>query len=307
MRPILCLLTSLLTFLTTVTAADASVTIVPLNEKDKTAQDFSFVGSLVNINNYSCGSGTVIGDGSFVLTSRHVITHDGRSDGMVLDPSNFVFILDGTGYSVEKIYANNPNDIAILKINGKYPRAIKIHASNKLVGKDFYGAGFGKSSSNPQYNKIDWNIDYGERRIFKNTIAGSISSIVIQNSTIKVETEYFFYLRDPASKLAIEGEGIFGPGDSGGGIFIDNCGQLELVGVVRALTLESPITGYFVDVYSCKEWISSIVPDAFCEEKVVLPKISSVTIRNEALTVDSCIAFIEKRRRLRVKARHEKF
>ncbi len=306
MRPILCLLTSLLTFLTTVTAADASVTIVPLNQKDKTAQDFSFVGSLVNINNYSCGSGTVIGDGSFVLTSRHVITHNGRSDGMVLDPSNFAFILDGVGYGVEKIYANNPNDIAILKINGKCPKAIKIHASNNLAGKDFYGAGFGKSSSNARYDKIDWNIEYGERRIFKNTITGSISSIVIQGSAIKIETEYFFYLRDPASKLAIEGEGMFGPGDSGGGLFIDNCGQLELVGVVRALTLESPITGYFVDVHSCKEWISGIVPDAFYEEKVFSPKISSVTIRSEALPADSCIAFIEKRRRLRVKTRYKK-
>lgn len=133
-----------------------------------------------------------------------------------------------------------------------------------------------------------------------------MSSILIQNSSIKVETEYFFYLRDPASNLAIEGEGIFGPGDSGGGIFIDNHGQLELVGVVRALTLESPITGYFVDVYSCKKWISEIVPDAFCEEKVISPKISSVTIRSELLPADSCIAFFEKRRRLRVKARHER-
>lgn len=306
MRPFLCLLTSLLTFLTTVVAASASVTIVPLNKKDKTSQDFSFVGSLVNTNNYSCGSGTVIGDGSFILTSRHVITHNGLSGGMVLDPSNFAFILDGTSYSVDKIYANNPNDIAILKINGKCPRTVKLHSSNNLVGKDFYGAGFGKSSSNAKYDKIDWDIGYGERRIFKNTIAGSINSIVIQKSSIQVETEYFFYLRDPASKLAIEGEGVFGPGDSGGGIFIDNNGRLELIGIVRALTLESPITGYFVDAHSCRSWILNIVPDAFCEEPINGKSLSCETLIPPYSYADSCFVYCQKKRRLRIITKNEK-
>lgn len=304
MRPIICLLNVLLTYLTTVVAANASVTIVPLNPKDKTSQDFSFVGSVVNINDFSCGSGTVIGDGSFILTSKHVITDNGTANGLVLDPSNFAFVIEGTGYIVEKIYANNPNDIAILKINMKYPVAIKLHASNNLVGKDFYGAGFGKSSSNPKYNKIDWDIEYGEMRIFKNTITERTISITVKDSKIKIENDYIFYLRDPASRLAIEGEGIFGPGDSGGGIFINNCGQIELIGVIKAISLEHPIMGYFVDIHSCKDWICKIVPDAFCEEKVISPNLASVVFGNKSLKADSCIAIFEKKRRLRVKFKH---
>jgi hypothetical protein len=222
---------------------------------------------------------------------------------MVLDPSNFIFILDNIVYTIEKIYANNPNDIAILKINGKCPKAIKIHASNNLVNRDFYGAGFGRSSSNAKYNSIDWDIDYGEKRIFKNTIMGLVNSIYIQDSTIQIETEYFFYLRDPVSKQSIKGEGIFGPGDSGGGVFIDNFGQLELIGVIRALTLECPITGFFVDAYSCKNWISEIVPNAFCEQ-ASSPKTSSVVTKTKPLTVDDCLVFFEKRKKLRVRFSH---
>lgn len=302
MRPITCLFTSLLLFLLSPISGKASVTILPQKEKDKTTDDFCFVGTLENISNNSAGSGTVIGDGSFALTARHVVTHNGETYGMILDPSNFVFTINNIKYNVEKIYADNPNDIAIIKLSGIYQNPVKIHNSGNLSNTIFYGAGYGKSSSDAKYDFINWDIEYGNLRIFKNKISGQIINLYVKDNTLKITTEYFFSLSNPDDDFAIDGEGMFGPGDSGGGIFVFNNDQPEIIGVIKALSIEYPIIGYFVDIYACKEWIEKIVPNAFAEEKFIPSKDSETKISSLSFDDNAC-ALMDKRRKYIVNTR----
>jgi hypothetical protein len=302
MRPIPCLLSSLLILLTTFVAAKASVTIVPLKSGDKTAQDFPFVGSIHNINSGIMGSGVVIGDGMYVITARHVVTHNGEDTGLILEGSNFIFDLGDGGITVERVFGCPDGDIAILKLASKANASTTIYDSSISIGKDFYSAGFGKSCSNASFDKIDWDLPYGTRRIFKNTIQGGIYEITISD-TIKIEKKLTFTLRDPCSNTdpAIPGEGIFGPGDSGGGLFFNNNGRLELFATISSLTTQKPYTGFVVDLYSYKKWIVKLVPNAFSENICMklddMPMNSYLTFVPGACSVRELVVCDKTRRR----------
>jgi hypothetical protein len=78
---------------------------------------------------------------------------------------------------------------------------------------------------------------------------------------------YYFMLRGPSSKVdigqAIMGEGMHGPGDSGGGIFSRFDNQFYLLGIIDAIYDEAPITGFAVELATHRKWIESVVPEAF--------------------------------------------
>jgi hypothetical protein len=267
------------------------VTVIPLNSNDKNAQDFPFVGSLVNINTGASGSAVVIGDGSHIITARHVITHDGTQEGLVLEGANFVFTLEGEGFLVERVFANESSDVAILKLIKKAPCSIKLYNSEDSLNKDFYGVGFGKGSTMACSNLIIWDLPYGTKRIFKNTILGSRYEIRISNNKITLEKKLFFVLRESGNSFykPIEGEGMHGPGDSGGGIFINNNGNMELVAIINSILPQSPIAGFVADLYYCKSWIESIVPNSFADKQSIKLKIDPSIVAGTAVFSVLCI------------------
>jgi len=270
---LLLLLTSLLNFSN---IAKSSVTIIPLGKSDKNINDFPFVGKIENKKFYISGSGTVIGDGSFVLTARHVLTNNCSQKGTISDISNFIFEIDDKIFEVEKIYAHEVADLAIIKLKGKADHSAKLSFSTDFIGSEFYGVGFGQSSDKPNINKIEWNIPYGTKRIYKNTISTKSIDIYIIGSSVKVEKSLFFMLKDPCTlgKIggAISGEGIHGLGDSGGGAFIIEDNELHLFGVITSMTIKFPFIGVITDLSLAKDWISSVVADAYASPKKSIPK-----------------------------------
>jgi len=271
----------------------SSVTVVPLRANDKTIDNFKFVGMMMNVNNASCGSGTVIGDGSFVLTARHVVTHNGSDTGMLLDGSNFVFVIGDKSYRVLNVYGHPSADIAIVKIDGVCEKTAKISYSKSFAGKEFYGAGFGKSASKAKFDCVDWDVEYGTERFYKNRIDIESINLKIVDNNIIMTRIFIFELSDPATlgqkDGAIDGEGMHGPGDSGGGIFILEDGELHVFGVISALTLKPPYAGFIHDVSSCREWIENIVKNAFATPNNQVPNKQNIQIGNigEALIESS--------------------
>lgn len=262
--------------------AFSSVTIVPLKANDKAIDNFPFVGMMINVSNNSCGSGTVIGDGSFVLTARHVVTHNGSDIGMLLDGSNFVFVIGDKKYKVLNVYGHPSADIAIVKIDGIHQQSAKLSFSTRFIGKEFYGTGYGKGSSSTTSKCIDWNLEYGTMRIYKNKMDTEFINLKISGSNITMTRVFIFSLSDPdtlgKNDGAIEGEGMHGPGDSGGGIFVIEDGELHLFGVISALTQEAPYTGFVHDVSACKEWIESIAKNAVAIPKLQAPDEQNIQI-----------------------------
>lgn len=264
-------LITLITLLTTFTAANSSVIFIPFSETDKKVTDFPFIGQIVNINNGICGSGTVIYSGEYVLTARHVITATAEEQGLLLDSSNFVFVLGGKTYTIEKVYGSNNVDLAILKLKEKAPVFAEISKTSFLFGHEFYGVGFGRSISIPDMNDLKWDLSYGTLRHFKNRIEGEYIDIVGKNGVVTVRDLLMFTLEKEDSLNqaggSISGEGMHGPGDSGGGIFILEEGKLKLAAVVSALTTKAPYMGLLSKIHPHLDWINICTGNISKEEK----------------------------------------
>jgi len=264
----------------------SGVTVIPLGKNDKVISNFQFVGMVKNVNNYSGGSGTVIGDGSFVLTAKHVVTHNSQDTGMLLDSSNFVFEIDNKSYKILKVYGHPLADIAIIQIDGVYEKTAKLSFSKDFVGQEFYGVGYGKSSTNPKVNNLVWDLEYGTKHVYKNRIDAENINIKITGNNITKARIFIFDLSDPADldkpNGAVSGEGMHGPGDSGGGLFIIEDEELHLFGIISAMTIDFPYMGFVHDVSFCREWIESIVKDAFA-----IPKPQVATSQNIEINIAS--------------------
>ena len=287
--------------------ASSSTTIISLSKTDKTDKDFPYVGSLINMNNGTGGSGTVIGDGSFVITARHVITSDGSKKGMLLDSSNFLFIAENKLVSIDEVYGHPFCDLAILKLSEKLSTAAKISQRRSITGIEFYGVGFGKGCKDPKFNSINWDVPYGTKRVYKNTIQSVETYIEFNYGYVQKERNIVFVLKNISTlgqdRGAIQGEGMHGPGDSGGGLFISSYNhENHLIGIISAIGTEPVIFGIATDALNCKEWITQIVPDAFEAQKIEATSSSSVLKHKPSFKVDTYNEYvIPNKRRIRIK------
>jgi hypothetical protein len=268
-----------------------SVTVVPMDPLDKNINEFPYVGMVNNYGFYSLGSGIVIGDGTFVITAKHVLSDNGRPDGGIYPVDNYTFDHAGTTYKVEQVWCHPYSDVAIMKLKGKITSTVKIRNNDNLISSEFYGVGFGRSSSMPKFDKIEWDLGYGTKRVFKNTfsVADFRKYRATKDREEYVEKVMLFMVRNPAIESferAIPGEGIFGPGDSGGGLFVKNevTGEMELAASINSILQSGRVFGYGIDLVYIKKWISGIVPDA-----VALPKIEGPAVAPE----NSSNAFLE--------------
>jgi hypothetical protein len=114
--------------------ANASVTLVPLKNTDKNVSDFGCVGRITNILGGSVGSATIVGDGSFIITARHITTLNGTSTELPLPPVGFYFSLEDKHCPIEEIYVHPYADIAIMKLQKTFPNPAKISFPDMIGG-----------------------------------------------------------------------------------------------------------------------------------------------------------------------------
>lgn len=257
----------------TILSAHAGVTILPLCENDRKLEEFEFVGKIVNFNNGISGSVVFINNGNHFITSKHCVTHDGKPEGMLLDATNFVVQQGEEYFLVSRMHQNSHCDLAIGELYRPAKRSVKLLNGQLYGNESFYGAGYGMSCTKTDTEILQFDIEYGTKRIFKNTLQGSFEDYypTLLGNLITAKIHYF-NLRRPGSPCGnpIQGEGIPGPGDSGGGLFIDNNGSLELFAVIFAVQTHAPFFSYAVDLYTQKKWIESICPQAFSTRTIVL-------------------------------------
>lgn len=264
--------------------AYSSIRVVEMDPKDKTAQDFSSVGYILNAYGFN-GSGVLIGPNrDYVITAKHMVTKTLEIDSEIVKPDALRFYLFGqtelTVCSVEEIITEDQWDIAILKIHNP---SIHKEVIGSLIVPDetffldndiFYGVGFGLNSKNP------------ETRPTKYDEAGSRSRLIFKNRIEHIfkSTGLFTYtLSDPStfekSNGAIDGEGLVGPGDSGGGAFIEYKNEFLLGGIAVTLTVNVLNDGKNIFVFedgqtvnlsdpAVNKWLRSVLPaDCFYTKK----------------------------------------
>ncbi len=247
----------------------ASVIVIPFSEKDKKVQDFPFVGKIINTKANGAGSATVIGAGNFLLTSRHLVTEDCSVDGKVLESNNFIFILENVTYDIEKIYADEDADLAILKLKKTCPYFVDKFFNGIEMGEVFYGVGFGRSTTDPYSKNITWDIPYGTKRIYKNRFVFYNDLDTMRYAANNQDTlsfvfhrfGFFDYYSNKFEKnfQPVTGEGIHCFGDSGGGIFIVTKKGICLVGIISSFSKSGSIyKGSIASIKSKKKWIKEI-------------------------------------------------
>lgn len=243
---------------------DGSVVVNPACHLDLKSRDFPFVGGIYNKHTKSAGSAVVIGLGEYIITARHCVTTtlDIAGDAACVD--DIIFIGDDKNYAISQIILNPHADLAICRLLEPHTSSVKIFPYLTL-NDEFYGVGVGRGASAINYNKIEFDLPYGTKRVFKNEMQGLIMK------TFKDEYEqdqkfvmYYYMLREKSfSENQIMGEGMQGPGDSGGGLFLYHDQQIYLIGIISSVADERPIAGFSVELTTQKEWIDSVVSNAF--------------------------------------------
>lgn len=304
MRILLSFVLNVLCLVSTTFSANAGVTILPLCEYDKKIDDFDFVAKIINFNSGVAGSVVFINEGKHFITSKHCVTHDGKPDGMLLDSSNFVIQSGDDYFVVSKLYQNPHCDIAIGELSKKAKNYALILNTSVARGVNFYGVGYGMSSSNTNDETIHFDIEYGTKRIFKNTLQGCFDDYHPYFLDAQIISRiYYFNLRKPNSQFGnpIQGEGMPGPGDSGGGLFVDNDGSIEVFAVICAVQTKHPYISYAIDLFTQKKWIESICPHAFSKRKISLCFLESdIQINYEKITDYYSVYGLYERRKLRI-------
>lgn len=238
---------------------------------------FQAAGYLISSSSF--GSGTVIADGSWVLTAAHVVGSGA--------PSNWSFVLGSSTYSVAAIYVHplwngnisNGRDIALVKLSsavtGVTPAQIYTGSPSALIGAVGYSVGYGLTGTGS--TGYGGGID-GNRRAMENVIDAFYNS----NSNPQ---EWFLSDFDSPSgntnSLGVVGsspnplnlEGVVAPGDSGGPVFVLQGSNYFIAGVHSFLADVGPPIGNNspdarygdllgstrVDLYA--DWINSTIPE----------------------------------------------
>lgn len=161
-------------------------------------------------------TGTVVGNGMFVLTARHCL------DG-ITDPQDARFNLNGTTYFGFDIMRHPTADIAIIKLGVMLSDAYPLYCpTGSTTGLQFCGVGFGYSSNPGGMATSVWDGVYGTKRVFYNVIDGP-------DTGLRGEPTVQYSLTIPNG---IAGEGLHGPGDSGGPMLYNDNGMLKVMGVL---------------------------------------------------------------------------
>jgi hypothetical protein len=231
---------------------------------------FAGVGKLTFGSAY--GSGTVIADGSWVLTAAHVV-HFGT-------PSEWSFVLGTNTYSVAAIILHpnwtgdtaNGHDIALVKLNsivsGVLPAQIYTGDPNDLLGAVGYSVGYGGHGDGlTGYTDFDDNARAMENVIDAFSGDWFLSDFDHPDGT----TNALEYFGSDANPLYLEGMGA--PGDSGGPVFVVVGDNWYIAGVHSFIEDVGPPIGNQdpdarygdilgstrVDLYA--DWINSTVPE----------------------------------------------
>lgn len=202
-------------------------------------------------------SGTAFANGNWVLTARHNVTTDASITGPLKSPAQLRFGLGSSTYIGEALYADFGADLALLKLSTTAPTFAELRDPNggSELGQTFTAVGFGGTDSNGDGT---WGPGgYGLRRLFENRVDNIQSGSLIGQGTV---LRYDF---DKTSGDAIGPlEGIAGPGDSGGGVFLNDGSGFVLTAVISSSG--SPVqgaTGSNVRLADHYDTILSIVPE----------------------------------------------
>jgi hypothetical protein len=191
-------------------------------------------------------SGTVVGNGMFVLTARHCL------DG-IADPQNARFSQNGVTYFGQEIMRHPTADIAIIKLGVMLSDSYPVACPATLTGLQFCGVGFGVGSSNGGTATSTWDLPYGTKRVFYNVIDG-----LSPDGGLNGERAFEYSLTIPGG---IAGEGVHGPGDSGGPMLSNINGTVSVVGVLSyARGTAGPRPGLVAGGPPIDEWTKSRVP-----------------------------------------------
>lgn len=217
-------------------------------------QDFYTTG-LVERSDGFYGSCVVIHDGQWILTAAH----------MVDNPDAFYTVslpyLDSHDFIIDTIYRHPFEDIALCHLNRPAPRCAPISFTKLLVGQRFYGAGYGRSSIDPDPNFILFNRNDQNLRIISNKIehlTNDVENLIVLNDCPHTAD---YDIDCPESLFSVEGEGIVGPGDSGGGIYIYQGRKPYLVGITVSFFYSNRgLNGCFVYLSAYQDWINEVLP-----------------------------------------------
>ena len=175
------------------------------------------------------GSATAVFDGWYVLTARHLVTSDLTITGSVRPAAELRFRLNGTDYGCSSVLADFGADIALVKLNQTCGVSVSLYsaAAGSEAGQIFWAAGFGQTDTTGDGT---WDAGTGGiRRSFRNTVDS------ITNGTLSGQGTVLRYDFDKTTGSPVgQDEGIHGPGDSGGGVFLWDDGEYRLAGVLSS-------------------------------------------------------------------------
>lgn len=240
------------------------VVVNPACQLDLKSKDFPFVGGIYNKHTKSAGSAVVIGLGEYIITARHCVTKTLDIAGEAACVDDVIFIGDDKNYAITQIILNPNADLAICRLLEPHTSSVQIFPYLTL-NDEFYGVGVGRGSSIINYEKLEFDLPYGTKRVFKNEMQGLImKTFRDEKQQDQKFVMYYYLLRDKSFfENQIMGEGMQGPGDSGGGLFIYVDQQIYLIGIISSVSDERPIAGFSVELTTQKEWIDSVVQNAF--------------------------------------------
>lgn len=217
-------------------------------------------------------SGTVIADGSWVLTCAHGL------DQFANNPSVVGFRLGNDIYTAQAIYIHprwngdlrNGGDFGLIRLTQRVQNVTPalLNTRSDLVGRVGYSVGYGSYG-----NGLTGYVGYDDtRRAMTNVIDLTLDDIILSDfDHPDGTTNAFGNLGSNANPLDLEG--IVAPGDSGGPVFIEVDGVWYIAGVHSFLGDVGPPIGNgqpdarYGDILGAArvdyhiDWINATVPE----------------------------------------------